>query len=166
MINKLSKIMGNKRNVIIALVIMVVIVVAGVGVWLSSSSHASTNEKIEILANSVQVSVSGASLANIAVHNVGSVPVTIKTIYVNNAPYSYIAVSDYPNTFWAASKPTCHRDLTGDCTLTGTSLPTYIAPGESVTFTLQAANQFQKGNLTFKVVTMNGAEADITISYS
>lgn len=149
----------------IALAIIVVIIAAGVGAWLSSSSHASTNEKIEIPANGVQIFGSGASLANITVHNVGSVPVTVKTIYVNDAPYSYIATSGYPSTFWAASKPTCHRDLIA-CTLTGTLEPTYIAPGESVTFTLQAANQFQKGNLTFKAVTMNGAEADITISYS
>jgi archaellum component FlaF (FlaF/FlaG flagellin family) len=163
----MSETVGSNRSTKIALLVIVVVIFAGVGVWLLSSGNTgelSANEKIEIPANGVQVSVSGAPLANITVHNVGSVPVTIKTIYVNNAPYSYIATSNYPNTFWAASKPTCHRDLTG-CTLTGTLEPTYIAPGESVTFTLQAANQFQKGNLTFKVVTANGAEATIQITY-
>jgi flagellar basal body-associated protein FliL len=89
----MSKGIGSKR-VIALLIIIIVVVAAGVAFWLSSSSKAgnvSANGKIEIPANGVQVStgVHGGigSTANVTVDNIGSVPVTITTIYVNGGSY-------------------------------------------------------------------------------
>ncbi len=168
---KLSKIMGNRRNVIIALVIIVVIVVAGVGVWFSSSSHvgqASTNEKISIPANGVQVAVNGVN-ANITVDNVGSVPVTIKTIYVNGGAYYYYEMPLVGN-FYPASLPTACANAAFNAApppqCTSYQSSPVIAPEQSITFTIWASPPLQKGSITFKAATANGAEADITITYS
>jgi hypothetical protein len=157
---KMSKSIGSKRTIKIALIVIIVVVAASVAVWLSSSSNTGkVSAKVEIPANGVQVSV-GGSTANVTVDNIGSVPTTINTIYVNGAGYSGCCggvESPEPGTFYPNS---CSGAICNSANWT-----TEIAPGQSVTFTVVFSPPLQRGNVTLKVVGTNGAEATAQITY-
>jgi hypothetical protein len=157
---RMSKGTGSKRTTKIALLIIVVVAAAGVAVWLSSPSNTGkVSAKIEIPANGVQVSVGGAT-ANITVDNIGSVPTTINTIYVNGAAYSSCCgggESPLPSTFYPTS---CSGGICNTANWTQE-----IAPGQSLTFTVLFSPPLQRGNVTFKVVGTSGAEATAQITY-
>jgi hypothetical protein len=156
----MSKAIGSKRNTKIALLIIVVVVAAGVAIWFSSySSAGKVSAKVKIPANGVQVPVGGAT-ANITVDNIGSVPTTINTIYVNGAGYSACCggvESPEPGTFYPNS---CSGTICNS-----TNWTTEIAPGQSVTFTVVFSPPLQRGSVTVKVVGTNGAEATAQIVY-
>ena len=158
----MSKIVGNKRNGMIALASIIIVLVAGVAVCKAQSGQ------IQIPANGVVVSNGGlmgvGGGLNVTVDNTGSVPVTITTIYVNGGTYpSENEPSGDPNTFWPA---TCFGAPCSDSNgiINGVdrtyNMTVYIIqPAQSIIFTVAFGVPLQHGTVTVKVVGSNGAEA-------
>jgi hypothetical protein len=134
----MSKALGSKRT-IIALLIIVVVLIAGVAVWLWSfpSRPVSTGEKIEIVECTGNDQLTSAV---VAVHNGGSGVVEITAIYIGTDLYSYSA-SVAPGKFAAASNQ--------------------IAPGQTVAFNVTIASGSWPPQYAYaaKAVTKNGTEA-------
>jgi hypothetical protein len=137
----MSKVLGSKRT-IIALLIIVVVLVAGV-VWLRYSTYflggpSATSEKIGV----VECSGGNEQLTStiIAVRNFGSGMVEITTIQIGADLYSYSA-SPSPGKFAATSNQ--------------------IAPGQTVPFNVTIASGSWSPSVTYgvTVITKNGTQA-------
>lgn len=137
----------NTRLALVGVLVVVIVVVAGV--WLESSHLGTSGERIMIPQDGAQVS-GDRTHASLTVQNIGSLTVTIVTIYINDVAYAYSPTAA-PGMFSAASNQ--------------------IAPGQSVTFTVTPATTvskqvevFQAALLHFRAVTAGGAEARADVS--
>jgi hypothetical protein len=177
---KMSKGTGSKRNTKIALLIIIIVVVAaGVAFWLSTSSSSGSGTtgsgKIQIPANGVAVSTGGVggvgSSLNVTVDNVGSVPVTITTIYVNGGAYPTeeetggTANTFFPDSCFGAPCSSTNGILS-EAGENFYNMTVYvIQPGQSITFTVVFGVPLHRGNLSVKVVGSNGAEATVETTW-
>jgi hypothetical protein len=149
-----------KTNFVLIVALAITLAVAsGVFLIMPNNVWASTNEQIQIPSGSIVINTApdpaaGAGMliwtnATLIVNNMGSVPVTISTIYVQGVAYSYSSTAA-PGTFSATSNQ--------------------IQPGQNLTFTitnpsptpLTIANQ---NAWNIKAVTSNGTEASTAYSW-
>lgn len=162
---------GNKWLKIV-LPVIVIVIIAGVAFWYTTYSNiasSSTNGKIEIPMDGVQIH---EMWVNVTVDNTGSVPVWISYIYVNGGAYGPAAEpAGNMGQFWP---DTCFGE---PCSKTNGILNNQageyyfnnsvyvIQPGQSITFTVGLGAPLQKGTITVKVVGSNQAEATAETTY-
>jgi hypothetical protein len=146
----MSKAVGSKRTIKVAVILVVVIVAVIASAWLWSSNYlrggpsatTTTNDKIEIAA--CDADCGPCTTAHITIRNVGSGVVEITAIYIDSSELYRYSASVSPGKFSAPSNQ--------------------IAPGETVTFTVTKASGSWSPTLVVwvRAVTKNGAEAGVS----
>lgn len=153
------------RLVLNAVILVVIAIVSGMLLLSNHPVASSTNERIEIPARGIIVTnTQNAGIvywtsASVTVHNIGSVPVEITTINVQNVEHSSnpTAAPDIQNVEYSYSPTAAPGEFSAASNV--------IAPGQSVTFTITPSSATAVNPQTyFTVVTKNGVAAQALYS--